>query len=74
MAQESDSSMNDPERDPYPSVEDPNDDLCEWCHTMPDEAHAPTCPSYQPQFDDVLFCDRCGCSFVTACACDEGED
>lgn len=64
-----------PERDSWPSVEDePEKDLCPWCECMPDERHGPTCPLYAPAFDDLLFCDRCGVTYTSSCACDDGDD
>lgn len=64
--------MNNPERDPWPSVDDKNDELaCDYCEAMPHERHQPSCPLYAPVFDDLQWCDGCG---RTTCACDRWED
>jgi hypothetical protein len=66
----------DPDRDNWPSVDDAaTDDLCAYCEAMPDEKHHPRCPlRTEIDADDVQFCDVCGSSYVTCCACDAGED
>ena len=59
-----------PERDPWPSVEDPEPELCQFCEAMPDERHKPDCQLYEPTFDELAWCDRCGTEFSTQCRCD----
>ena len=63
----------DPERDDWPSVEDP-EPLCRYCERIVgEESHHPTCPDYTPSFDELMFCPACGVEFFTACACDGHE-
>lgn len=63
--------MNDPERDPWPSVDDRDgDETCPHCDVMPDEEHQPDCPLATPSFDRLAWCDRCGQEYATVCACD----
>ena len=66
----------DPERDDWPSVEDPGVECCPYCEAMPHEPHSPACPMSDGSHEanDVRFCDACGHSYVTCCGCDEEGD
>jgi hypothetical protein len=70
------SVFRNPECDNWPSVEDRDEQVfCVYCEAMPDERHHPRCPlSDGIDADDIQFCDECGCSFVTACACSGEEE
>jgi len=59
----------------WPGVADPNDgeELCEFCEALPTERHHTTCQLYQPTFDELAWCDRCGTEYATQCPCD-GHD
>jgi len=61
----------------WPSVPNPDEDYaCDYCEAMPTERHQPTCPLAGPEIyaDDLQWCDSCGCSYVTNCACGGSED
>ena len=48
---------------------------CAWCEAMPDEPHHPRCPEADGSAaDEIQFCDRCLCSYVTTCDCAEDDD
>lgn len=65
----------DPERDPWPSVEDrPEESLCPYCEAMPHEKHQPTCPLAEHTFDELCWCSQCEQEFSTRCACDGHDD
>ena len=41
--------LTDPERDPWPSVEDrPAQDHCKFCEALPTESHGLDCPLFLP--------------------------
>lgn len=47
------------------------DECCPYCEATPDQRHHPRCPESDGiDVDEIQFCDRCGCSYATACDCD----
>lgn len=54
----------------WPSVQDPEPELCKFCEATPDEQHKPDCFLYEPSFDELCQCDRCGVEFFSNCLCD----
>lgn len=49
----------DPERDPWPSVEDPPErEMCPMCEALPTEPHGEHCPLFSPMDDPTTAAGR----------------